>query len=296
MPPPSPRRSDTARLGRTALTVALALEVVAGLGFLFLSWIVNDTTRFDGVLAGVFVPAAVVVALSSAASQWSDSAPLRAAQWAGFAGVVAVNLAVAARFARGVARDLAELPRLGLDVEETVASLLYCAIALAVAAGSLGLARHINDRSASARLGTLRPVLTTLLAAGALAACVSLGAAVIAAGGATTRLDCRVFRFEVSEWRAEGADSGDELRVGLTARERIAAALIRCRTLHGMTRAEVRRRLGRPDGGGLRYRRWHYSLGTVGNAIGPGESQTLSVTFSGRSNRVRRVFTLYPED
>lgn len=293
MPPPSPRRSDTARLGRTALTVALALEVVAGLGFLLLSWIVNDTTRFDGVLAGVFVPAALVVALSTGAYRWSESAPLRAGQWVGFAGVVMVNLVVAARFARGVARDVAELPRLGLDTEETVASLVYCAIALAVAAGSMGLARQLTDRSPSARLRTLRPTLTAVVAAGALAAFGSLGAAVIAAA---TRLDCRVFRLDASQWRAKGADAGDNLQAGLTPRERIAAALIRCRTLDDMTRVEVRRRLGRPEGGALRSQRWEYFLGTAGNVIGPGEPQTLSVAFSGRSNRVRRVFMLYPED
>jgi len=193
-----------------------------------------------------------------------------------------------------VVRALVGLPRFSLDVEETVVSLVYCAIALAVVAGCVARARQLTDPSARTGTLALRSALTTAIVAGVLAAAGFLGTAVIVAGA--TRLDCRAFRFNASAWQAKGADSGDELDAGRTARERMGAALIRCRTLHGMTRGEVRRRLGGPDEEGPEQRRWHSYLGTAGNGIGPGETQTLSVTFSRRPARVQRVFLVQPED
>lgn len=58
------------------------------------------------------------------------------------------------------------------------------------------------------------------------------------------RLDCRTFRFDPAAWRRAQRSLEDEAP---TASQRLADALIKCRSLLGRTREEVTEMLGAPD-------------------------------------------------
>lgn len=98
---------------------------------------------------------------------------------------------------------------------------------------------------------------------------------------------CDDFRPASNGWRAalEVEDQPGEV----SDAERIAEAIVRCGTLRGKTRDEVRRLLGRPSDTG---RTWRWGIGTTNDGIGPGDGQDLIVSFSG--DRVVRARLLYP--
>jgi len=113
----------------------------------------------------------------------------------------------------------------------------------------------------------------------------------IGASGATgvTKADCRLFSFQRSDFRP--VPSAEYLREARTRRQKVAHGLERCGDIQGLRPAEVESRLGRHDS--VEQGEWAYELGLVGEGIGPGDDQTLYVSFGPRG-RVSRVVVSPP--
>lgn len=73
--------------------------------------------------------------------------------------------------------------------------------------------------------------------------------------------------------------------------ERLAHAVIRCRTVDGATRAQVRRLLG----GAQRdmRRTWEWFVGETNDALGPGDAQGFYIEF-GSDGRARKAYLSPP--
>ena len=117
-------------------------------------------------------------------------------------------------------------------------------------------------------------ILTLLLFGGAAVAIVLVG----------ERVDCGGDP-DWAAWRETGEHESEE---GVGRRRDAAAHFMECRSLHGMTKREVRRRLGKPDGAGSAVRGDHafldYYLGPDGLGI---DSELMSIEFDGSGHVVR---------
>jgi hypothetical protein len=89
------------------------------------------------------------------------------------------------------------------------------------------------------------------------------------------RIECEGYEFDRAEWID---DAGQD-----ESKERQADALVRCRTLIGMTRKGVRQLLGDNDrrAGTSTHRRWWFYTGEVNDFLGPGDALILYVRFDG---------------
>ena len=93
--------------------------------------------------------------------------------------------------------------------------------------------------------------------------------------------------FDGERWRDRSASDDD--------RQAIARGLVRCRTLRGKTKREVRALLGPPsDRRGAHGGKWSYGLGMVNDYLGPGDGARLAVHF--RDGRVHRAAAEPPLD
>lgn len=95
---------------------------------------------------------------------------------------------------------------------------------------------------------------------------------------------CGGFQPDAAQWRADLRQGGND------DTQAISAALVRCRTLDGATRAEVRALLGRPSKPGST---WTWNVGWVNDAIGLGDGQSMQVYFE--DGRVREATLLDDE-
>lgn len=121
----------------------------------------------------------------------------------------------------------------------------------------------------------------------ALVGAVALAVVPLAGLGASTvmgvtKADCRLSSFQRSDFRP--VPDAEYLREGRTRRQKVAHGLERCGDIQGLRPAEVESRLGRRDS--VEQGKWLYELGLVGEGLGPGDDQTLYVSF-GRRDRVR---------
>lgn len=98
-------------------------------------------------------------------------------------------------------------------------------------------------------------------------------------------IDCRWFRFDPGTWRRDAASEVEDYS-GSTKCQRISETLIRCRTLHGMSKARVRKLLGPANGGRPQGNSWSYLIGPDAWGI---DSENLSVEFSEERGRVRSL-------
>lgn len=80
-------------------------------------------------------------------------------------------------------------------------------------------------------------------------------------------LDCTGWQFTKGEWETDP--------------DQAAFGLVRCKELIGLSSDEVTAMLGRPREVNDRLGRWIYSAGTVHEAVGPGDAQTLFIRFDG---------------
>ena len=104
------------------------------------------------------------------------------------------------------------------------------------------------------------------------------------------RLDCRTFSFDEAAWRRARRSLEDEAP---TDDQRLADALIKCRTLIGKTRSEVTSLLGEPDDGGSlseeeTRRELVYSTGPQRDSAFAIDSEWLTILLD-RGGRVRSV-------
>jgi hypothetical protein len=111
------------------------------------------------------------------------------------------------------------------------------------------------------------------------------------AGALAAQVDprgCRDFRFDPERWQRALASPDDDRESAPS--ERLAAAVVRCRTVAGATRDEVRAALGEPTHVGARG--WTWAVGLTNDGIGPGDTQELSVRFA-PDGRVRAAELTY---
>lgn len=256
--------------GLVAAGVALgALAAVAG-GWLLLVWLTAPKTFLAALAAGLSAPLAVWLLVAG----WARTGAARAAQAAGALVTVAFYGWLGVRFAARGFDVLASRATLGVPPGEVAgqfgmaacAALMVAAVVAAIPAGRLGLP--------------------------AAAAAAAIGAAAVAAGGASVAVAvdgdrCGTFRFESERWRA--ALQVRDRRGQLSDAERMAEAIVRCRTFAGATRAQVRRELGPAHV--ERRRVWSYAVGWTRDAMGMGDAQELFVRF-GPDGRVRRTTLL----
>lgn len=251
---------------RALLASALALTAFAAAP---IAWFL---TIFGLPSEVVFLALCVLVATPFAGSaivtgRWSRTPLLRIVQIAAVALVLASGLLIVAVAGSWVLDALDTRDTLGTalrsaapDAAWAAAAVLGCALVLASIPLPLG-------RRAGAAL---------VAGVVAVAAVLGLGAAVLHAGPQ----GCGHFRFDRERWQADVPRGGSDATLS------IAAALVRCRTLDGAPRAEVRALLGRPNGySSPSPASWSWNVGTVNDGIGPGDGEFLTVTF--RRDRVR---------
>ena len=89
-------------------------------------------------------------------------------------------------------------------------------------------------------------------------------------------IDCDEWRFDPEAWKRD--------------REPTAYALVECRTLIGMGRAEAATLFGKRGPGDDR--RWKFDAGAANDYMGPGDANYLYVRFD-RGDRVERARLLY---
>lgn len=219
------------------------------------------------LLATPFAASAIVT------GRWSSRRLLRAVQIGATVALLGAGLLLAGLGVLGVLDALATVDTLGTAPASAapnagIAAAAVVACALLLAAVPLPLGR----RAAGALVCGV-----TVLAAG-----LALGCAALSVGPQ----GCGRFRFDRERWLADVPRGGSDETLT------IAAALVRCDSLDGATRAEVRELLGRPHRGAPPSRtNWRWSVGTVNDAIGPGDGEELRVTFHG--DRVRDAHLLY---
>ncbi len=111
---------------------------------------------------------------------------------------------------------------------------------------------------------------------------VGCGSADEAASKGPSPAECRR-EFDKKKWLA---NKQELIPKGLTARQKLADALIRCRALDGLKRSQVRRLLGPPEPPRTnRSPFWEYNTGPQRGV--PIDSESLAITF--KSDRVSRV-------
>ncbi|MFL5912173.1 MAG: outer membrane protein assembly factor BamE [Gaiellaceae bacterium] len=115
--------------------------------------------------------------------------------------------------------------------------------------------------------------------AGVLAVALALSAGCGSAGAGSAA--CRQLRFDVAAWRNGSSTTSSD---GLTTRQREADQVLKCRTLVGRTRRQVRRMLGPPEADSTR-QFWTYLTGDERGAIKV-DSEYLEVVFDSHG-RVR---------
>lgn len=117
-----------------------------------------------------------------------------------------------------------------------------------------------------------------------------VGPAALLVGGAVlvqeTTVGCGGHELDAARWQADVRRGGTDETLSM------AAALVRCDTLDGATRAEVRELLGRPDRFASTRSRWGWNVGTVNDALGPGDGEVMSVAFD-RDDRVHDTRLMY---
>jgi hypothetical protein len=203
--------------------VALAGEVVL-LPFVALVWFVYGDVAV-GICASVASPLAVFTIVHMIEP--------RRLTWPFAAALTALHVALVLWVVATVAWWLRHARALGFDADEA-AFLLF----LATVAGFVAVRVAWSLRHAPGRLGQV--ALTSALALAGLTAVTAIAAPVSAAVSGSS---CRWFHPSSERW-AMGASL--KSRFGSTDRERMTAALARCDTLTGASRAEVRRLLGQP--------------------------------------------------
>lgn len=262
-------RSDALRVllvGVLGLAAVLAVPV---------AWFL---TIFDS--PGWLVPASIVaLGVSPFAGsaivlgRWSRTRPLRWLQ----AGSVAVLLGLGALLVvRGATIALDELSfgaPIATSGDALPNGMIYVAVALiAIALLLAAIPLPVSDVAA-------RTLVVT---------CV--GPAVLLVGGAVvvqdTTVGCGGYELDAARWRADVRRGGTDETLAM------AAALVRCDTLDGTTRAEVRELLGRPDRFVSSRPRWGWYVGTVNDALGPGDGEVMSVDFDA-ADRVRDTRLMY---
>jgi hypothetical protein len=218
-----------------------------------------------GVLA-----AAPFVASAILAARWS-SGWLGAVQMASSAVVVLACAVVAVFGTREAIEALGSRSTLATPAEE--AGLWLAAVAIA----ALGIAALVAVLPLSLRRATV----TFAAAATTILGLASGGAAVAVTVGQDS---CDDFEFDRGRWRA--ALGGPDPVGERSKAELMADAIVRCGTVDDATRAEVERRLGKPDRRGRQT--WEWGVGMTNDALGPGDAESLVVTF-GRDGRVSRA-------
>lgn len=216
-------------LGRVLLAGALGVEafLALGLGALLLISGAEPGPVVLALAVGVaLVPAAALVLVPALRRRHPRSA--RAVLLV----AVLAHVAVAVAYGADAAAELRPARRVGVDAGAI-------AVALGVAALALGLAALVARLVPTSRGRRLRAGSMVALALPTAAVAVAL-AALGAAGARASGLDCRLFTFGPGSWPANRGEFVDA---------RLAASLSRCRTLQGLTRAQVERRLGRSGEG-----------------------------------------------
>lgn len=234
------------------------------------------------LLVGLFAPiafagivcllvAALVTAKVMVTGRWSQGA-LGAIQVAAVVVLLVAYVAVAVYAVRAGVDGLASQSTFATPRREAVLAFVLAALAAAAS----GVVLVAIPRRGSAVLMTIATGVATV------AVVVALGAAVAASASGDP---CQALKFDRSRWRAALAEDR------MSEAERLARAIIRCDTIDGAGRAEVRQLLG----GSWSNRRttWTWSLGTTNDLLGPGDGQDLYVEFD-RRDRVRAVHLTFP--
>ena len=261
---------------RVRVLVAGALVIghlaIVGLGFVLLLWLFAPM-KFIAAL-GVLV-AASFVAWVVAVGRWSHGVAM-AMQVAATTVVCVSYVAVAVVAIAAGLDDLSSRSTFATPAGE--AGFMIGIAALAVMA--------LAVLAATLPLPVRRRVTTTAALAAVIAAVGGLGAAGAVAVGVYS---CEDFRFDRSRWEA-ALDRPDSPRQTSEA-ERLAHAVIRCRTVDGATRAQVRRLLG----GAQRdtRRTWEWFVGETNDALGPGDAQGFYIEF-GSDGRARKAYLSPP--
>ncbi len=236
-----------------------------GVAFVSFVWLVSPERFLAAVVALAALPLA---ARALVRGRWSADLPGVAEVTATAFLVVYYAVLAAVAGARGLEAIRAQESH-GVVPAEASAWLVIAAVGLA----ALGMLVALSMVPVSRRLHV---AVTAVAAAGALAAA---GLATAVAAGPDR---CERFRFDPAIWRATlDATAGiDE------PRERMADALVACRTLRGARRAEVARLLGKPTS--RTGTRWGWFVGEDYDLLGPGDARFLVVSF-GRDGRVREA-------
>jgi len=283
---PGQRRPPVARLAALGLGVVLLGELLLALVMAPIVWVFGELSRFEIALGASFLVSQPLVTWVALRGRMASSRTVRAAQGVALGIVVAAHVVFAAQLLPEIARDFSARRRLGFDGGEAAVGLGFSAVALGLAASCVALARHLSaGMEGRRRAGVLR------LALGASLACLSIAVAGTSAAAAfsgslrVAEIDCRWFRFDSATWRSDAAIDVEDYS-NSTKRQRITESLIRCRTLHGMSKARVRQLLGPANGGRPRGNSWSYLIGPDAWGI---DSENLTVEFSGERGRVRSL-------
>lgn len=255
---------------RAVIAVGLTVGHFAtvALAFWLLVWLFAPVA-FAGIVC--VLVAALVTAKVMVAGRWSQGG-VGAVQVAAVVVLLVAYVAVA-MLAVGAGVD-------GLASQSTFATprrgAVLAFVLAALAAAASGVVLVAIPRRGSALLVTIMAAVAAVAVVG------GLGAAVAASASGDP---CRAFEFDSSRWRAALAESR------MSEAERLARAIIRCDTIDGAGRAEVRQLLG----GSWSNRRttWTWSVGTTNDLLGPGDGQDLHVEFD-RRDRVRGVHLTFP--
>jgi hypothetical protein len=259
---------------RVTVAVGLVVGAVSALvvGYVLLIWLFNPLVFLGTLVAAVAAP---VVATAVWRGRWSDGGRGLAEQVA-LAGIL-VSLFACTLLAIARAMEQQRVRDLGVPTESDITFWLVLAASALVGFGLL--------LSTAPRLVPV-PVTIALSVTGALGATASVGMAAVLEAGTS----CSDTSIDRASWRA--ARSDDRGRT-VTDDERLAAAIVECRLLEGLPRAEVRRRLGSPDHASRSV--WRWEAGWVNDAIGPGDGQELIIQFN-RDGLVQRAELLHPRD
>jgi hypothetical protein len=265
--PPTPLLRDADIRAVIAALFVLDGLVLAGAVWLSLVWLAHTWTLW-------LVPAAVV---SGSVTAWAVARGRVTGRMAGVGVLVTVglHLALASLAVVEAADAWRARPAFATDPDDTAWWLAVAVAALLVLAALL----------ACLGLPVRRAAIATAIALLGAAGVAGVAGAVVSASAD----DCGGFRFSPERWRQaidRGGGREEDEAVAL------ADALVRCRTLDGRTRADVRRLLGRPHRSSPST--WTWSIGWVNDFLGPGDAEALSVRFGGRGRaRVTAVSRLY---
>lgn len=249
---------------RALLALALGLTALLAVP---VAWFVTILNAGDWLM-----PATVAALLAApfagstvSVGRWSRTRELRWLQVAAVVVLLGVGVLVVARGASLALNELSWRAPL-ITSPETLA---------------LGLVSMAGALVAIALLLAAIPLALSKLAAGVLVMTCA-GEAALLAGGAVlvreTTVGCSGYELDGARWQREVPGGGNDATLGM------AAALARCDTLDGSTRAEVRELLGRPPQASRR--EWSWQVGWVNKSYGLGDGEYMTVTFDGQG-RVR---------